>query len=145
MNGGIAARMADHYTRQIAWVEASLAALDAMAAMPIDSDWDAVVVEDAKRAADLKLLEAEYYALKKEWDATPAFLPGERNHVRELSERFEALAAEFQKKLEGLAKRFSEAGASAKEELGTLRKARDVLQTVATGSTGSGGFVDRRA
>jgi hypothetical protein len=141
----IVARMTSHYGRQIAWVEASIAALDAMSAMPLDADWDGVVQEDAGRAAELKSLEAEYLALRKEWDATPAFLPAERNHVRHLADQFAKLAVEFQRKLDGLAAKFAEAGGAAQQEMGVLRKARDVVQKFSAGSPRGGGFVDRQA
>lgn len=141
----IAARMSDHYTRQIAWVESSLAALEAMNAMPVDAEWDEVVKADAQRAAELKSLEAEFVALKKEWDSTPAFLPGERNAVRTLAERFAVLAGEFQRKLEAFTARMAEVGSVVQDELGSLRKARDMMQKFSAGSPSGGGYVDRRA
>ncbi len=144
-SGSIAARMSDHYARQIAWVESSLAALDAMNALPVDADWDDAVKADAQRAAELKSLEAEFTALKKEWDSTPAFLPGERNAVRALADRFAALAGEFQTKLEAFVAKMADAGGAVQGELGTLRKARDVMQKFSAGSPSGGGFVDRRA
>ncbi len=141
----IAERMADHYARQIAWVEESLAALDSLNSMPADADLQQVASDDARRAGELRALEAEFLALKKEWDATPAFLPGERNSIRVLVTKFKALSAEFQQKLERVVERFSAAGGAAQEELGTLRKARDVMQKFASGPPPGGGFVDRRA
>lgn len=137
--------MADHYARQIAWVEDSIRALERLNALSVDADWDAFAAEDARRAAELRALEAEFFALKKEWDATPAFLPGERNKVRMLIVRFKALSAEFQQKLEGLLGKFAAEGGAVRGELGTLRKARDVMQKFATGLPPGGGIVDRRA
>ena len=144
-DSGIVARMTDHYARQIAWAEESIRALDEMNALPMDSDWERVAADDARRAAELKALEAEFFALKKEWDATPAFLPDERNAIRTLVLRSKSLSIEFQRKLEALTTRLGSAGAAVQEELGTLRKARDVMQKFASGPPAGGGFVDRRA
>jgi hypothetical protein len=141
----IAFRMADHYARQIAWVEESIRALERLHAMSVDENWDEVTANDQRRAAELRALEAEFFALKKEWDATPAFLPGERNMVRTLVLRFKALSAEFQQKLEALLHKLAADGGAMRGELGTLRKARDVMQKFASGQQSGGGFVDRRA
>jgi hypothetical protein len=141
----IAERMADHYARQIAWVEESIRALEALSSKPADSDWEQVAKDDARRAAELRELEAEFLALKKEWDATPAFLPNERNSIRTLVLQFKALSAEFHHKLEGIVEKFAAAGGDMQQELGTLRKARDVMQKFSAGPPPGGGFVDRRA
>jgi hypothetical protein len=140
----IVARMADHYARQIAWVESAIHALEHLNAMPPDADLDQVAQDDARRVAELKSLEAEFFALKKEWDATPAFLPDERNAIRTLVVRFKTLSTEFHQKLETLLGKFSTAGNAVHEELGTLRKARDVMQKFAAGPRSGGGIVDRR-
>ena len=144
-SNGIATRMADHYTRQIAWVEESIHALERLNAFSLEADWDEVAAEDARRATELRALEAEFLALKKEWDTTPAFLPEERNRVRTLVLRFKALSSEFQQKLEALLHKFATEGDAMQGELGTLRKARDVMQKFASGQQSGGGFVDRRA
>jgi hypothetical protein len=141
----ISARMADYYRRQIAWVEDALRALDAMAALPPDSDWEPIVAEDARRAADLKSLEAEYLALKKEWDATPAFLPDERGAVRRLEDRARSLADDFQVKLDAGLARLRDATGAVRGELGMLRKTRDVARKFGAGQPPGGGFVDHRA
>ena len=142
---GIAARMANHYERQIAWVEAALAAFDAMAAMPSDADWEALVAEDARRASELSALDAEYVALRKEWDATRALLPEQRNSVRALASRVKVLGSEYQRKLDTVLARLGDAGTAVRAELGTLRKSRDVLEKFGAGPPPGGGFVDRRA
>jgi hypothetical protein len=144
-DGSIAARMADHYERQLAWVRAAIASIDSMSAMPPDADWDAAIADDARRARDLRELDAEYVALRKEWDAIPAFLPDERKAVRELALRVKALGEEYDTKLDALLAKFAQAGSGLQAEMGALRKTRDVLQKFAAGPPPGGGFVDRRA
>lgn len=141
----IAARLSDYYARQLAWLDDSIAALDAVLGSSAEPDYDRWTEEDAQRARRLGELAAEFNALKKEWDGTPGISPADREHVRALAQQFDARAAEFDARRKTVTERLAVSIELLRGESGTLRRGRENARKYGTDDASGGGIVDSRA
>lgn len=141
----IAARLSDFYTRQFAWLDESIAALDAVLGSSAEPDYDRWTEEDAQRAKRLGELAAEFNALKKEWDTTPGLSSADREHVRALARQFDARAAEFEARRKSVTARLAQSIDALRGESGALRRGRENARRYGTDDASGGAIVDRRA
>jgi len=137
--------MSDYYARQFAWLDESIAALDAVLASNAEPDYDRWTEEDARRAKHLRELVAEFNALKNEWDRTPGLSAADRAQVRGLAQRFDARAAEFDARRKTVTERLAKSIDALRGESGTLRRGRENARKYGTDDDSGGAIVDRRA
>lgn len=141
----IAARYSDYYRRQIAWIEESIAALDAVLASSAEPDYNTWIEADAQRARRLDELVAEHSALKKEWDAASALGASDRDAVQQLARRVESLRQDFESRRLAVTERLAQAAHSLLGEAGDLRRGRENARKYGADEDEGGAIVDRRA
>lgn len=140
----LAARVTRYLHRHIAFLEASIAVLEAL---DID-DPGAVELcarEQPGRNATAAQLELEQTALLKEWGSGDTASPDARAAVRALAARAEELAFELQQRYEGAAHLAQRAATVVELQANAARRGAGFTRKFGHEPPGAGGLLDRQA
>jgi hypothetical protein len=144
-DAGIADRMADFFERQLKWIDDGFAFVETLPREPDTETLEAFVTADARRARELRTLEHEFHALKKEWDQSGDIDPARRNRVRDLASRAEERSLALSERMEQVRGSLSQVGTELEQELSGLRVARQNVRKFRQTDSPGGGIVDRQA
>ena len=142
---GLAARVKDLLTRQIAWFEHLLSALESIDADLEGPESAAWAERSAAHADGMARLDQEFRELTREWESASGVSESDRAEVRELAKRAEALANQLGAVHERTLGLIGEQADSVKAALDETRRGRALLGKYYAGGPAEAAFLDKKA
>ncbi len=141
----LVARMTDYFNRQIALFESMRSDLEGVEDRLDTLDFEALGREQASHAAQASALKHELAGLLEEWESAKDVPEEDRDGIRALARRAEALAEELSVINDRAATHADARGRALRETWCELERGRRVLGKYAPGRPAAPNFIDRKA
>jgi ABC-type transporter Mla subunit MlaD len=142
----VAERVKDYFTRQIAWFESLLAELDAaLAAAAADPELRNLAQTHAAHVEATARFEDEFRSLVAAWRTATDVSQAQRDEIRLLARRAEALAARLGEAYQRAMKLVDTRAERVRETLHELARGHDLLRKYHQGHSPDAWFIDKRA
>ena len=141
----IVERVTDHFIRQIAWFEKLREDLGAIDDNLGDEQLDQLAQRQVKQAKGTLQLVEEFRLLTRDWRQATDIPEEQRNAVRQLARKAEALSLELQTLYEKAENRLAQERAAVKQARNALKRGKNFLGKYRVATDPSGGFMDREA
>ena len=138
-------RVQDYFRRQLALYEDMLAAHDAFQRDLDAGHLDHLAERQESQSKQAAMLEREFRALLREWQAAPDLDEGERAEVRDLAERAQTLAGRVVERNQQIIRELQRRTATLQNDANALHRGLGLLKMYRPGISHVAGFLSKKA